>query len=250
MHDILFVAYNRLEMTREAFQALVENTIWNHVSTLYVHDDGSDDGTAEWLVRACDLLREDMNGSINVVFDGERLGGPVATTNWYLDRSYEDYVEGKVDRFAKIDNDFVVCHDWNTEILRQMTLNPEVDVFGIEPMTPGPPKMPRWRKRIVTPAQHIGGKGIIRLRIFDCCRPAAKGLQGWTQWQHAHRGVQKVWLTPDLPCFGLDQLPFEPWLSLRDAHLSEGATSRKWEPYDSSMIPYWEWWTPKHMGDV
>ena len=49
--DILYVAFNRKEMTQASFTALRQNTAWEQVRTLYVVDDGSEDGTLEWLER-------------------------------------------------------------------------------------------------------------------------------------------------------------------------------------------------------
>ena len=47
--DVLFLAYNRLAFTQESFKALLENTDWQYVQRLSVYDDGSVDGTREWL---------------------------------------------------------------------------------------------------------------------------------------------------------------------------------------------------------
>lgn len=238
MLDILFVAYNRLAMTQASFDALIANTNWESVNRLYVHDDGSKDGTLEWLEEACDaaVIEADVH------LHRRRLGGPVAATNWYLGQSWEAYTNGNVDRFVKIDNDFVVCPGWLDEILHQTTLHPEVDVFGFEPMQ-GPATMPPFPDRTVREARFIGGKGLIRHRTFDRCVPRAQGRQGWTQFQEQHPEIRKVWIEPDLPCFGLDQLPFEPWLSLTQEYLqNKWGRPQPWPAYDDDFSAYWSWW--------
>ena len=49
MIDILYVGWNRLEFTKATFEALKANTDWSLVRHLHIHDDGSTDGTREWL---------------------------------------------------------------------------------------------------------------------------------------------------------------------------------------------------------
>lgn len=227
--DILYVAYNRLAMTEASIGALLTNTNWEHVDTLYIHDDGSSDGTAE-------LLRE-IRAPAPVVFHGDKLGGPVAAMNWYLDQRSD------ADRFAKVDNDFIVCPGWLEEILRIMTVNAGVDIFGIEPMI-GPAVPAFDPDRGLELARFIGGKGILRKRAFELCRPSPggfNGYQGFTQFQMAHPQIVKGWVRPELPCFGLDQLCFEPWRSLTTEYEEKG-WARRWPEYEPSMSAYWDWW--------
>lgn len=236
MIDILYVAYNRLEMTVESFTALTRNTNWRSVRRLYIHDDGSTDGTSEYL----DAARHEVKAE--TVFQRKRLKGPVSATNWYLDRA-----DGEVDRFAKIDNDFVVCMNWLSEMLKVMTAHPGIQILGTEPMTGAPTPVKRGDKsRGILEARHIGGKGIIRLSAFSHCRPRPggfNGYQGFTQWQEKHPEITKAWITPDLPCFGLDQLPFEPWQSLAE-YYEQKKWARRWGPYSEEATGYWGWWTP------
>lgn len=236
MLDILFIAFNRLEMTRESFYALAVNTDWEPVHRLYVHDDGSKDGTYEWLRENQGLI------PVPVVLHRLHFGGPVEATNWYLSESADDVTSGLVDRFCKIDNDFVVCPGWLPEVLAQMTLNANVDVFGFEPMQ-GPATLPPYEKRVLRMARHIGGKMIVRHRIFDHCRPTADGRDGWTQFQTHHVMIPKAWVEPDLPCFGLDQLDFEPWASLTTEYEAKG-WARRWPAYPPEFEAYWSWWKP------
>lgn len=232
MIDLLYVAFNRLEFTRATFEELVHNTNWEEVRKLYVHDDGSSDGTAVYL-RAC--LSE--IGFVDTEFHCERLGGPVAAMLWFLSQERPS----EIGMFAKIDNDLVVPPGWLDDMLRTMTLNPGLDILGIEPfvgdVTPCP------SPRTITEAVHIGGKGLMRFRAFAHCRMVADGYQGFTQWQEKHPDITKAWLTPDIPCFGLDQLPESvgQWRQLAMEYTASG-WQRMWPCYSEESHDYWDWW--------
>lgn len=233
MIDILYVSHNRLEMTRESFGALLQNTDWNEVAGLFIADDSSEDGTFEYL----DLAVERVPDNVEVTIYGGPFGGPVAATNWYL-----DFVSEDVETMAKIDNDFVVCPGWIGDMLKTLTRYPEIDILGFEPFV-GDPKMPPAR-RDYRLAEHIGGKGLIRLRSFAHCRPRPSGHHGYfgfTEFQVKHAHLKKAWVVPDLPVFGLDQLPFEPWISLTQTYVARG-WQRFWPPYDERATGYWDWW--------
>jgi hypothetical protein len=230
--DILYVSHNRLRMTEASFEALLENTDWSEVARLFIADDGSEDGTYEYLE-----LASEQRCPVEVEFAEKPFGGPVAATNWYLDRVSDD-----VQTMAKIDNDFVVCPGWLGDMLKTMTLHPELDILGFEPFV-GNPTMPPFIRGIRL-APHIGGKGLIRLRTFAHCRPRPGGLNGYfgfTEFQTKHEHITKAWVTPDLPCFGLDQLPFEPWTTLTQQYVERG-WQRFWPPYDVNATDYWDWW--------
>ena len=279
MIDVLYVSCNRLRYTQETFTALLENTDWDEVRRLYIHDDGSSDGTWQYLLRAANDLPSALEWRVH----GTRLGGPVAAMNWYLDqhaatepdpcercnRSGSLGVQGDGDQlvpitcplcdglgatrvraWAKIDNDMVVCPGWLNELLRQLTLHPEIDIIGMEPRF-GPPTSPPDPERTVEEADFIGGKGLIRHRAFEQCRPRPRSRRagepayfGFSEWQMAHRDIRKAWVTPDLPVFGLDQLPAEPWRKIA-AEYEEKGWQRPWPTYDALQPGYWDWWTPR-----
>ena len=124
-----------------------------------------------------------------------------------------------------------------------MTIHPGIDVFGLQPRR-GPAKPVPYLGRTVEAARFIGGIGAIRHRVFDLCRPRPSGVngyQGWTQFQEAHP-FKKAWLAPDLPCFCLDLLPFEPWVSLAAEYVAKG-WMRAWPKYDVQSDSHWAWWT-------
>lgn len=254
MIDLLYVACNRLAFTTETTHALLRHTDWSLVRRLYVHDDGSDDGTAEFLDAALEKHTAHLP-DLDVVFQSKQLGGPVAAMNWLLEHSADD----PCDVFGKVDNDMVVCPGWLNEMLRVLNLHPDLDILGMEPFVGGPEPVEfdafgsigAWQNacwlegRTITPASHIGGKGLIRRRAFEHPRSDkmwADGYQGFTQWQHRNRHVRKAWITPDLPVFGLDQIPVEEWQQITAGYVADGV-QRAWPPYHHASR-YHEWWQP------
>jgi glycosyltransferase involved in cell wall biosynthesis len=227
MPDILYTSFNRLAFTQASFAQLIANTNWKLVGKLYIHDDASTDGTAEWLEGAIAAVPAET------VFSRERHDGPVAAMNWYLDQIWPGFGS-----FIKIDNDYVVCPGWLDEIKRVADDNMDVDVIGFAPQFG--PSVPTPTPRELEPAGFIGGIGLIRHRIFEACRPVSGGRQGWWAFQERHDRVPKAWVKPDLPCFELDRLPVEPWSQLSGDYIRCG-WQRDWGFYDPSTANYWDW---------
>lgn len=220
--DILFLAHNRIEFTRASFTALVRACTPRERIIAFVDSDVQ--GTAAEL-RA-------MARPVDEVVEG-KWGGPVAVTNAFLDRKPTRI-------FAKVDNDLVVCPGWVDACLTSMSKQPKFDLVGIEPLTQGRPKL---GGNVITPAKHIGGIGLIRTRAFDNRpRPRAAGRFGFTEWQQKNAQVVKGWLTPPLPIFLLDHLPFEPWLSLSKQYKNKGWERYTWGPYPAEKSELWSWW--------
>lgn len=269
MIDLLYVSFNRFRYTQESFEALLTNTDWTLVNRLFIADDASTDGTADYLENAATRVPTE------VVWNHGRFGGPVAAMNWLLDHPddicgacdgeghFDPEVPGDLpqvcracdgrgttrhpDVFGKIDNDFVVCPGWLNMLWKTLQLHPEVDVLGTEPWY-GSPTMPSPHSAfsVGPPVEHVGGKGLIRRRIFSRCRPQPggfNGYQGWTQYQAFHPDIVKVWITPDLPCFGLDQVRDEdgPWRALAHEYEALG-WGRLWPCYGSNE--HYSWWKP------
>lgn len=233
MIDLLYVSFQRQAMTEASFEALLANTDWTQVAHLFVLDDGSTDGTMGYLHQA--ITRVPVPNTLRT----GGLGGPVAAMNYALDRRSDG-----VEILGKIDNDFVVPPGWLPEMLKQMTLHPGLDVLGTEPMRGNPQPCPYPGRTISEPVEHVGGKGLIRTRIFSQCRPVphgAHGYQGWTQYQHTHPEISKAWIEPDLQSFGLDQIGYEPWRGLTDDYVADGVM-RRWSEYANGGIDYCGWW--------
>lgn len=230
MIELCYVSFNRLECTKESFTALVEHTDWSLISRLHVCDDASTDGSAEW-------LRNATTTSPVPVEWHSAFGGPVAAMN-----AVADALLPETERFCKIDNDFLCCPRWLNTLVEVMDATPRLDVLGLEAGF-GEPVQPVDAARSWRSGPHIGGIGLIRRRVFDRGRPTGHGNGGrfgWTEFQRRHRGLIG-WLTPDLPCFALDRLPFEPWRSLTERYVAQGV-QRRWPEYPSAMADYWSWW--------
>lgn len=224
MIDLIYLAYNRLEFTRESVRAMIANTDWAQVRWLFVYDDLSSDGTREYLAS--------VKYPVNVEFRFGRLGGPVAITNDYLCRKPSEV-------FAKIDNDVLLPPHWLTECLKVLDAHKELDLLGIEAFFPtqdGP------AARGYVPAKHIGGIGLMRRRCFKTL-PRPNGRFGFTAWQCANKDVVKGWLNPSLPVVLLDRVNTDPWLSLSRCYFEQG-WQRNRPLYNDIESVRFKWWKP------
>lgn len=225
--EVLYVSFNRLRYTVESFEALIANTNWGLVDRLLIHDDSSTDGTCEYL--------QDARSRVPVPVEMRRGWGPgpVKAMLWALENMRAPW-------WAKVDNDFVVCPGWLDELAAVLDASGEVDILGLEPFLgdPTPPPLPgRGYRR----AEHVGGKFLARRSAFQGRELTANGRFGFTAFQTRNEDLVKAWVEPDLPCFGLDQLPFEPWLSLTQEYLDAG-WHRFWPAYAAESTGYWDWW--------
>ena len=226
MIDLLYLAYNRLEFTRKSFETMLANTDWDRIDRLTVYDDGSTDGTREY------LQEQIGKAPLQSVFMQSDHVGPVGIMVDYIRRNEDDGI------FIKIDNDVMLPPDWLPECLHVMKLNPSLDLLGIEAIRPlgtGP--------RQYHEAKYIGGIGLMRHRAFTCCVPTPHGRFGFTAWQDTHEKVIKGWLDPALPVALLNLVPFEPWRTLSLQYIENG-WQRDWPPFlPETEKKLWDWWT-------
>ena len=228
MIDILFCSWNRLEFTRKSFETMLANTDWSLVSNLVVHDDGSSDGTRDYLQSA-------VEGLSNCELRLSSGLGPVGIMRDHLFRPGAEWL-------VKIDNDTLLPPNWLNECLDLIEQNPTVDLFGIEARVDaeksGPPP------RTVYPAAFIGGIGVMRRSAFTDL-PQADGNRsrfGFGAWQDRHPEVNKAWINPPLPVCLLNMVPFEPWHSLSEEYVAKG-WQRPWpDKYENSHKALWAWW--------
>lgn len=229
--DLLFVSYQRRAFAQAAFQALLDNTAWDNVRTLHIHDDGSSDGSG-------DMLREmAADAPAEVLYESMRLGGPVAATNRHLDlcRETED-----TQAFVKIDSDWISPPGWLEELLRVTRADPGIDVCGMQPRF-GPPTPGYCEDRRIEAARFVGGIGFIRYRMFEVCRPTPQGRFGWSEYQSRHPENRKGWLFPDCAGFCLDLIDLEPWATL-SAEYEAAGVQRPWSKYVDGGRSYYQWW--------
>jgi glycosyltransferase involved in cell wall biosynthesis len=226
--DLLFLAWNRLEFTRETFTALLTNTDWRSIHELFVYDDGSEDGTREWLERAI----RDVPAPARLV--RTRLGAPVGAMLDFFDASSALIL-------GKLDNDAMVPPGWLRQSLDVLDRHPELDLLGIEAMYPHVDDVELPRS--YTPARFIGGLGLYRREAFADSRPTPSNTYyGFGEWQSAQGpGLVIGWITPSIPVFLLDRLPLEPWRTYSQSYIERG-WQRPWAGYDpASTLWHWRW---------
>jgi glycosyltransferase involved in cell wall biosynthesis len=234
--EILFLAWNRLAFTEATFTWLLAHTHWPLVERLVVYDDGSEDGTQEWLREALEESGLPEMG-VETDFRVSDLRSPPAVMNHYLATCEADW-------FCKIDNDIALCEHWLSGLLQAHEVCPQYELIGMEAGMvemagrDGKPWDQRYR---VTESTHVGGVGLFSVEaIRSHPRIPERGRFGWTEWQTRYNPL-RGWITPDLHVPQLDRLPFEPWLTLRQQYLEEG-WSREWPLMEERWArPYFQW---------
>lgn len=236
--DVIFLAWNRLEFTRFAWEKLVENTDWSLVRAIHVYDDGSTDGTYGFLGSQVVL-----DSPVPVVLHSPNppRSGPVVIMHRYL-----RFDSDGADAFAKIDNDIAVSPGWLNIAVDVMERNPDLSLLGIEGGTMPLPGSDFDGVYGVEPSTHVGGVGVFRTEPFQGKRRRLRpdGRNGFTEWQHTHTEVGRGWLDPGVPFCCLDRVPIEPWRSLSIEYVERG-WQRPWTPYDPRFPYWWEWFTPE-----
>lgn len=235
MVDLLFIAWNRFQFTKWSFESLLKYTEWELVDKLVVHDDGSTDGTSEY-------LREQVRhapANVEVIFRaGPHLGGPVAVMNHSL---LNDKLGSKY--FIKMDNDIIFCKGWLTEAHEVMERNHGLGVLGLEYFD-GDCKwtdemgsaIRGWRDAV-----HVGGDNIMLRSLFEGDLPVANGRFGFTEWQRLRRQVKKGWITPHIPLFKVDLVPHVGIQNLVLAY-REQEWQRPWPCFNPDYSKPWQWW--------
>lgn len=226
--EILFLAFNRLEFTRLSFECLRRNTAWERVGCCVAYDDGSEDGTAEYLEAALRTL------PVAAELRRTNLRSPPAIMNDYLEAT-------EAEAFAKIDNDIALPPGWLEASLAVLDASPELELLGLAAGWTGVREgEPGWM-----PASHIGGVGLMRTSAFrERPRIPADGRMGFTQWQDEHDPM-RGWIVPDVLAVQLDLVPAEPWASLSAGYVQRG-WQREWPPYQDPTL--WDWIEDENPG--
>lgn len=227
--DVLFAAWNRLAMVRYSLGMLKRNTDWSRVRRLVIIDDGSTDGTREWLQQ----VTASLGISCAVSYDEtDRLGGAPAIMNYYV----AQYAAG-ADLVAKIDSDIAMPAGWLERSQAVMSMSPSLELLGLAAGWLGIDDGLLGYRRTL----HIGGVGLMRLEAFRDREPLrASGVHGFTDWQERNK-VRAGWIIPDVHATQLDLCPFEPWRTLAAEYvLHEWA--RPWPPYAEASHRFWDGW--------
>ncbi|RPJ86990.1 MAG: glycosyltransferase [Acidobacteria bacterium] len=225
--DLLYLACNRLEFTRESFSALLQNTDWDYVRELVLYDDGSEDGTCEWLENALRKVRFPHR------LLKTRFGSPITCMSHFIESAVAPVL-------GKVDNDAMVPPRWLNLGLDVIARHSDLDLLGLEALYPCSQDL--LLPRSYAPSQFIGGLGLFRRSAFHNSRPEARdryyGFQDWQITQNRKRG----WITPAIPVFLLDRCPFAPWDGYSDRYKRLG-----WQrPFKSYSLdsPLWRWRWP------
>lgn len=247
MIDIIFPVKNRLEFTKACITAIVKNTNWQEVHCVYVYEDGSTDGTEDFIVG------QSMAGTLfpvrTKIISGTRFGGPSKVMQDYIFKAKREKDFPAL--FAKIDNDVIVPPYWLDKCIAVMDEHPDLDLLGVEPplsRTPHRKDGPRsphpevGATGLYARCDSIGGIGLMRRSCFerfpDLSQHSIYG--GFTEWQLSHKEIIKGWIVPPLDLFLLDRLPIEPWVTLSRRYISKG-WQREWSSYDP-LQTFWGWW--------
>lgn len=105
---IMMVTYNRLELTKRMLKTFFENTIGPY--HLIIVDNGSTDGTQEWLKE----MIENNSAMIHLHFNSENKGIAVGRNQGL---QLADKLVSDAEYLCTIDNDIEVHHDWLRQIL-------------------------------------------------------------------------------------------------------------------------------------
>lgn len=219
--DVMFMAKNRLEFTRESFKWFWQNTDWKLVTHFVIYDDGSTDGTWEFLLDRASECKAEIRRT--------RLGSGLLVANDFVRRSKADIV-------AKIDNDAVYPPGWLEIGLGVLDRNPALQILGLENMGLNG-RMPYSYKASITG----DGLWIARGSTFHGIElpVPTDTYYGWGAWVINNR-IQLGWLRPSIPVFLLDRVPIEPWRSLSREYVAKG-WQRPWEQYKMDQSHLWSW---------
>lgn len=247
-YELLYTTFNRLAFCRESLHTVLLNTNWNLISKMVFYDDGSTDGTREYI--------EGWRKQLSVPSDvrEKKLGGPVAVMR--------DFIPGTTEFFIKLDSDVILPPGWlDTCNFVMVHKQPWLDILGIEPpasRTPSPRSFARGKRMMrrteetragsptAIPCPNIGGIGLMKRAPFMIHGSMTPHdiYGGFTEWQNRNRHVGIAWIAPPLKVFLLDRLPMDPWRKLSDHYIHKG-WQRPWTNYEyQDHEALWDWWKP------
>lgn len=136
LHTV-FITYNRLELTKRALASYLETVSVPY--TYVVVDNGSTDGTEEWL---------NAEGHEAILLGRNTYPGFACNRGWEL-------ADGYVDFLHRADNDFTFLPGWCKEVERRF-IKPKVGQVGL-----------RTGEEELFAPWNVGGNCVIRRRLWD-----------------------------------------------------------------------------------
>jgi GT2 family glycosyltransferase len=124
---IMMVTYNRLDLTKEALESIFKNT--KHPFNLVIVDNGSKDGTVEYLDKTLYQKTEEHEAFLDysIIANRENLGIAIGR-NLAL---YEAVHKYDTEWLATIDNDVDVPAGWLTDAIEIMKSNRQYASIGV-----------------------------------------------------------------------------------------------------------------------
>lgn len=235
--DLMFPTHNRLEFTREAWEALVANTDWELVQKLTVYSGESVDGTHEFLKKAVADVKKAPVELVKLP-----LTPIVKLQTDHIAKATAPYV-------GKIDSDAMVPPGWLRISLGVLERHPELSLLGIEAMLEV--KAVPEAEYTYSESAFISGLFVARREAFVGTEATAYGrYYGYEQWQREKiPHLKKGWIKPSLPVFLLDRMPQEPWIGLSKMYEKNG-----WQRPSYYYLPectIWDWkWPGGKSGKV
>jgi len=224
--EILYLAWNRQRYTALTWHMMIANTDWDLVRQVTVYDDGSEDGTLEFLrahIGECPVRAELRETD---------LRSPPAAMNHFL-------AEKRTEFFAKIDNDILLPPLWLNRMHDVLSGNPNLELLGMEA---GQTRMPSddGDEYGYERANHIGGVGLFRTVAFTKRAPLPyRGRYGFGDWQYRYN-LNRGWIMPDLMVPQLDRVPTGDWPETAQDYIEKG-WQRDWGRYSPVSHEYWDW---------
>jgi len=122
MTSIIILTYNRLDCTKKCIEAITDNAPYGDGYEIVVVDNGSTDGTREWLE-----AQVAEGGILKLHLCQENIGVP-AGWNIGIELATSD-----TDYYVILNNDVYVTPGWLEKLMAVITLNPLIGMVG--PMT-------------------------------------------------------------------------------------------------------------------
>ncbi len=107
MIDIIITTYNRVNFLRKTMESFFKNTDMSLVGQIIITDDGSNDGTIEYL----ESLKTELQG-IKIIHDGQRKG--------LIQRFNQAFLETKSEYVCEFQDDVILDNGWLSILLEKM----------------------------------------------------------------------------------------------------------------------------------